>query len=267
MGVVVEKRVGETPLQALERYRAGARISADVPLTYAGRLDPMAEGKLLVLVGEECKRRSEYDALDKEYEFEILLGFKSDTGDVLGLAESCGGGREYPKERLKEIARSFVGTHTLPYPAFSSKTVGGKPLFQHALENNLDAIEIPTMDARIYRLRYTGKRVVPVAEMVDRIIGNIGLLKVDADDGRLGSDFRKGEICARWRELQSTVAAQCTVLKFKAVVSSGTYIRTLSSRIAEALGTCGLAYSIRRTKIGRYLSVTKRFGFWRHTLV
>ena len=267
MGVVVEKRVGETPLQALERYRAGARISTDVPLTYAGRLDPMAEGKLLVLVGEECKRRSEYDALDKEYEFDILLGFKSDTGDVLGLAESCVGGGEYPKERLKEIARSFVGTHTLPYTAFSSKTVGGKPLFRHALEGTLGSIDVPVADVRIYRMHYVEKRLVAGQEIVKNILEKINLLHVEADPERLGSDFRKDEICARWRELQGTVAAHCTVLKFKAAVSSGTYIRTLAPLIAAKLGTCGLAYTIRRTKIGRYQPLTKRFGFWRHTLV
>jgi len=42
------------------------------------------------------------------------------------------------------------------------------------------------------------------------------------------------------------------------VVSSGTYIRSLAPEIARRVGTVGLAYSIHRTEIGRYLG----FGFW-----
>jgi tRNA U55 pseudouridine synthase TruB len=45
----------------------------------------MAEGKMLVLAGETCKEREKYLGLDKEYIFEILLGFESDTKDILGI--------------------------------------------------------------------------------------------------------------------------------------------------------------------------------------
>jgi tRNA U55 pseudouridine synthase TruB len=40
---------------------------------------PMASGKLLVLLGEECKHQENYHSLDKEYEFSVLLGIGSDT--------------------------------------------------------------------------------------------------------------------------------------------------------------------------------------------
>ena len=45
--VIVEKAVGETPLEATERYRVRANIDTGTPLAYAGRLDPMASGQLL----------------------------------------------------------------------------------------------------------------------------------------------------------------------------------------------------------------------------
>ena len=53
-------------------------------MTYAGRLDPMASGVLLVLAGEETKNKDKYLGLDKEYDFEILFGFATDTYDILG---------------------------------------------------------------------------------------------------------------------------------------------------------------------------------------
>src|SRR3989344_4155540 len=87
MRFVIKKVLGETPLQALERLRVEKDFPHDLAMTYAGRLDPMAEGKLLILTGEDCKRRERYDGLDKEYVFEIAFGIESDTGDILGISK------------------------------------------------------------------------------------------------------------------------------------------------------------------------------------
>lgn len=81
---VLEKTVGETPLSCAERWRSAAGVAASVPLAYAGRLDPMASGKLLILIGDECKNQTNYHGLDKAYDFSVLLGIGSDTHDVLG---------------------------------------------------------------------------------------------------------------------------------------------------------------------------------------
>ena len=47
----------------------------------------MARGKMIVLKDDECKNQDYYCNLDKEYEFEILFNFKTDTYDILGLLE------------------------------------------------------------------------------------------------------------------------------------------------------------------------------------
>jgi tRNA U55 pseudouridine synthase TruB len=74
-------------LEVLENFKEENPKYKEIKFAYAGRLDPMAEGQLLILVGDTCKERDKYLNLDKEYEFEILLGLKSDTKDLLGLAE------------------------------------------------------------------------------------------------------------------------------------------------------------------------------------
>jgi tRNA pseudouridine55 synthase len=53
-------------------------------LSYAGRLDPMAEGVLLCLVGSANARREAYLDLNKEYILDVLFGFSTDTYDILG---------------------------------------------------------------------------------------------------------------------------------------------------------------------------------------
>ena len=86
--ITLDKAVGETPLSCAEDYRAKHKELEGVAMAYAGRLDPMASGKLLILLGEECKNQTNYHGLDKEYEFSVLLGIGSDTHDVLGRLET-----------------------------------------------------------------------------------------------------------------------------------------------------------------------------------
>ena len=262
---VIDKPLGLTPLQAMEAYRKSDPDLMRAPLTYAGRLDPMAEGKLLVLIADECKKRDLYAALDKEYVFEVLLGFKTDTGDVLGIpevAESASVSAHVSDRDAADAAVSLIGEHTLPYPAYSSKTVAGKPLFQYALDGTLDTIELPTTEIRVYSMQYMDRLTLVRADLIERILDKIDRLKAGNDTGLLGADFRKDEIAKGWWDLHDRRKTACTVLRFKTTVSSGTYIRSLAPLIAERLGAEGLAYSIRRTKIGRYAPVTRHFGFW-----
>jgi tRNA pseudouridine55 synthase len=105
------KNLGETPLECLERFRVSNPEYANEKMTYAGRLDPMAEGLLIALVGEECKKKDEYLGLDKEYVFEVLFGFQSDTYDILGIPKIA--------EKKDFEIQSFVGKRVQEYPAYS----------------------------------------------------------------------------------------------------------------------------------------------------
>lgn len=259
--VVLDKKIGETPLATLELFRKTEPRLAKLPMTYAGRLDPMASGELIVLVGEECKKRDRYTSYDKAYEFEILLGATTDTGDVLGLPQ-ISDSIVVSDEEVESALQMFVGKSRTPYPAFSSKTVEGKPLFQHALEGSLGDIEIPETETRIYKLTYLGKRDVPAWELLHAVEKKIEALKIDTESTKLGADFRKDEIRSRWQQLLGQSNQTFTVVKCEAIVSSGTYIRTLAHAIAQKLGTEGLAFSIHRFKIGRFRALLGNIGLW-----
>ena len=79
------KNLGETPHEAILRYKKDHPEHKDLTMTYAGRLDPMAEGVLLVLSGDLVFEKDKFLDLPKNYEFEILWGFETDTLDLLGL--------------------------------------------------------------------------------------------------------------------------------------------------------------------------------------
>ena len=260
--VTIEKQVGETPLVAAERMRAARNIPSAVPLAYAGRLDPMASGTLLILIGDECKKQTEYHTFDKEYRCEILLGASSDSGDVLGLLRTCPP-RTIALKDAQKLAHTLVGSISLPYPHFSSKTVHGKPLHMWTLENRLNEITVPVKESRILSLTCTALRTVTKSEVLETVRRKIETIPPVTDTRKaLGADFRRDAVRASWDEFAQNAPDELHTLSFTCVATSGTYMRSLSGLIAQKLGSCGLAYSIHRTKIGRYYPLTKHLGIW-----
>jgi len=234
-------------------------------VTYAGRLDPMASGKLLILLGDECKKKMDYCDLDKEYEFEILFSVSSDTADVLGrltLDDTV----QITKEKMNDAAAALMDNIELPYPHFSSKTVQGKPLHTWALEGRIEEIEIPTRQSFIHKLTLTNLYTQTRAEVHTYATQKIETIpKVEEFRKAIGNDFRRDDIRKDWQTFIESGKSDDIfyIAKFTCIASSGTYMRTLSEVIAKTCGTTGLAYSIHRTKIGRYKKLPLGGGFWR----
>jgi len=264
--VVLDKGVGETPLGAIQEWKKRNPAYANVSASYAGRLDPMASGKLLVLLGNECKRQRVYTGLDKEYEIEVLLDLGSDTGDVLGLSEYAVKETYPDASAVAATIHSEHGTHTQAYPIFSSKTVAGKPLFLHALEGTLSDIEVPTHPERIYSIHHQSSYRIPASELKTKISALLDRVpRTTEPSKRLGEDFRIDSIRARWESLFKTMPKRdFAVLRLRVVCASGTYMRSLAGRIGTSLGTTALALSIKRTKIGTFIPLWKT-GFWTRT--
>lgn len=250
--VTLRKEVGETPLQALERWRAAHPEYAEVPACYAGRLDPMAEGLLLVLLGDECKRQAEYHALDKEYEIEVLLGISTDTGDVLGMPHAVNAAPEPSPVVVRAALDAEVGMKRVPYPAFSSKTVNGKPLFLYALEGTLDTVAIPEHDETIHSIDLLGTELMGTDALREQVRGMLAKAPRSTDpDQVLGKDFRQEEIREAWEQLlHAKPDAAYSVLQLKVACGPGTYMRSLAVRLGRTLGTEAYALSINRTRIG-----------------
>lgn len=263
--VLLDKKVGETPLQCAENWRKQQGIEYEnVPLSYAGRLDPMASGKLLILIGDECKQQEKYHGLDKEYEFEVLFAVQSDTADVLGLLATCQVPALY-STNIKLVTKKLTGTIELPYPHFSSKTVKGKPLHTWTLEGRLSEIEVPTKRSTVHSLHLVHTRTLTHEEVYKYATEKIETIpKVTDERKAIGNDFRRDDVRSSWKTFYDAHSQEkYTVAKFRCIASSGTYMRTLAEVIAKELGTCGLAFSIHRTKIGVYRHLPFNFGFWK----
>jgi len=259
----MHKEVGETPLQALERSRDEMGIAPGIPMAYAGRLDPMAEGKLLVVTGEKCKDIKKFCSLEKEYKIAVVLGISSDSHDVLGrLSYKNGEVKNYSRDYLNIILEDFNGSYNWPYPALSSRPVNGKPLFQWFLEGRLGEIEIPKSSGTIFKLELTDVHTITPEKLKSRTLQKIHALSIVTDESkRLGRDFRRHEVLDSWNTWYKTNAQSLQVLEIACTASSGTYMRTLASELGKKLGTGALALEIERTKVGNYKEFGP-FGFW-----
>src|SRR3989344_2680302 len=101
--LVVNKPLGVTSfdvIRDLKKKFPGEKIG------HAGTLDPLASGVLICLVGSDAtKRQSEFMECDKEYIFDVLFGFETDTYDILGLVK---GFCDYDSASLEAPLRKLI---------------------------------------------------------------------------------------------------------------------------------------------------------------
>ncbi len=234
------KKMGETPLEALQRFKGENPQYAEAKMTYLGRLDPMAEGLLLVLAGD-TRAKNEYLGLDKTYEFEVLWGFETDTYDILGLVET-GLTPTKLESRISPLLKKIEKKTTQEYPLFSSRMFGKD--FLKARGMNIDGIEIPEKKIKIFDLSHIHTRYITGREILNEVTERIG---------KVEGDFRQNLILSSWQNTLIIKPNEMFLIsKFKADVSSGTYIRGLAHQMGQILGSSALAWSIKRTRVGKY---------------
>lgn len=246
--LLLNKKEGETPLELLNSFRKNHREYKDIKMTYAGRLDPMASGLLLVLAGEETKNKEKYLSLDKEYGFEILFGFATDTYDILGKAVSS---RKVVLDKselekvIKKKLKNFVGKFIQTYPKYSSKTVQGKPMFKYAREGI--NIERPKREVYVKSLKFIKLHTISGTKLLDNVEKRIS---------KVTGDFRQKEILSVWHKYLHTSTLKYVIANFKIKCSSGTYVRGIANSLGEEISLPALAFSIKRTKVGRWSKIT-----------
>jgi tRNA pseudouridine(55) synthase len=248
---LVYKNLGETPKECLDRTRKENGINAKVKMTYAGRLDPMAEGLLILLKGDECKEKEKWNKLDKQYEFEILCGFSSDTYDILGLVDyfyrenTTSVIFEKIKGDIDISIKRYIGLFEQKYPPFSSKTFLGKQLFEYAKEGNiLKENDIPKHEVFVSKLELIDSYFINKSDLEYNVISKVS---------KVNGDFRQDLIKEKWLQaLEQTKSEKFLVLKLKVDSGSGFYVREFVSSLSCDIKFPLLTFSIKRVKVGEY---------------
>lgn len=237
------KKRGETPKEALQRLRKECPVLKDEALSYAGRLDPLAEGLLVVLVGEANKEREKYLGLPKTYQLEVLFGWSTDSYDIAGKLTDAKDARVNPLQLTKALGE-LEGRREEPYPPYSSKPVNGKPLFEWAREGRLDEIDIPTHMVNIKKIQLLKTRTITGDDLYKYVAKSLGLLT---------GDFRQDEIWSCWEQnLKGTYNKEYDIAVLDVHCGSGAYMRQLAHELGEHVSVPALALSIQRTEVGEY---------------
>lgn len=245
LAVCLYKQIGETPLMCLDRLRNYDERFKAATLSYAGRLDPMAEGLLLVMVDEGNNEREKFLNLDKTYTCEILFDVATDTYDVLGkIRDFVNRDNTVTEAMVRSGLQQFVGTRKQQYPVYSSRPVSGKPLFKWAREGKGRDVCPPEKEITIYGIAVDGFETITKEELHKRIFSKLVTVN---------GDFRQEEIGDEWNRYFSFIhKEQYQVAKVTIRCSSGTYVRMIADQLGRNLGTCALALNIKRTHIGDF---------------
>jgi tRNA pseudouridine55 synthase len=285
------KNRGETPLECLERFRATKPELQNESMTYLGRLDPLAEGVLLVGTGEhaEQKEREKFFGLDKEYDFTAIFGFETDTFDVMGRIThpptSSLTIREGESEKIDiseldliKICKIYEGEREQKYPKYSSKVIYENQKKKHPLEQTgyfpaeksppspvghgpkvaLEEFSSLGSDQEgIFSQENFPSKNITIYRLQFQKIENISskdlFARILMDVSRVRGDFRQGEILEDWNKiLLSKGTFEIPIAHFSAHVSSGTYIRSLVNSMGETIGCGATTLLIKRTRVGDY---------------
>lgn len=233
------KEIGETPLEALKRFQHTHQEYEGLKGTYAGRLDPAAEGELIFLFGEKVHEKEAYTGRSKTYTATFLFGVSTDTGDLLGLpVKSTAPVVEVSDEEIKKIIDTFSVVREQTYPLYSSKTVAGKPLFAYA--RNDEAVVQPVRNIKIHNAVLEEQKYIHKKEVGERV----AMLCQ-----KVTGDFRQKEIMDAWTSASPLLPDAVLTLTFVLIVSSGTYIRGLTQTLEQELGVPSCLFSLVRTHI------------------
>ncbi len=236
----------ETLAETLDRFRDEQPEYQDEKVTYAGRLDPMAEGLLILLTGDDVHKKDEYLGLDKIYEVDFIFGPETDTYDILGLVETDSK-KILTIDESKLIAQinENIGEFDQKYPVYSSKPVDGKPLFMWAREGRLNEIIIPTKKCEIFTIELLENKNIPLDTFRDELISNIS---------QVIGDFRQDEIIQTWKSYFSEIieGKDITIYSLRIHASSGTYMRSLIHRLGKQMNIPACTVKIKRVNIGNH---------------
>ncbi len=195
--IFIDKPVGISSFGVIRQLRKKTGIKK---MGHAGTLDPLASGLMIIGVGKGTKKLPEYIKLDKEYVAEILIGKKTESGDLDGrvIEEREINDEEvaeiFSSEKISATINSMQGILTLPVSAFSAIKRNGVPMYKKARKAKLLGQYIPNSELPIRKMR------IYEAELLDIKRENRGM-----------------------------------IIKARFKVGSGTYIRSLGEELGNRL--------------------------------
>lgn len=130
--IFIDKQVGMTSRDVDFQIM---KIFGTKKVGHLGTLDPFASGLLVVGVNEGTKLLSAFEESEKTYEAELILGKKTNTGDLTGEVVEEKDVPEIDDRLINVTLKTFLGKSTQTPPMYSAIKVNGRPLYSYARNN------------------------------------------------------------------------------------------------------------------------------------
>jgi tRNA pseudouridine55 synthase len=153
--LLVDKPSGWTSFDVVAKVRGVVKRETGLKkpkVGHTGTLDPLATGLLVLVLGDYCKRASEFSKLDKIYEVTMKLGETSTTGDEEG-EKTAVNSKQIAESELKAALNKFTGEIMQTPPAYSAVKVNGQRAYKLARAGKEVVIE--PRQVTIYSLQMT----------------------------------------------------------------------------------------------------------------
>ena len=225
MIIEYNKRIGETMGELLARFKLEYAINKECKVAFAGRLDPLAFGKVAMLTDADVYQKVNYCSKTKIYQCDIIECLQTDTYDIMGI----------PKISLNSFDSFYDQKSDLEYvqeyPPYSSQFVsdlsGVKRPLWYCTKNNIQYLDTPTKIVKLYSGIKLSEYSVNVTDLYELVTNRISMVKVQT--------FRQEEILGFWDKLLSSDYFEAnnliTISKWKFQISSGGYIRYLGNQM------------------------------------
>ncbi|MEX0895327.1 MAG: hypothetical protein WDZ94_00105 [Patescibacteria group bacterium] len=230
------KPIGASTHLLAEKY--GTLFSTKA--THTGTLDPIASGVVVIASEEDRFKKSELADGQKTYVCRVLLGFSTDTHDILGLiTESAQTSAEHAIWNTR--AQSFIGSQNQVLPSFSARRWQGKSFFDLAKQD----AEIPFAQDQVSIFEIS-------ADKTQQMKSSAVLEEITSTISAVTGTFRQESILKQWQETL-TKSEKHTVITMQIICSKRTYIRALIRDISQKTGIPACVLSLTRTQNGQYL--------------
>lgn len=141
--LVLHKPSGPTSTDCLNSIKRELKQSK---IGHAGTLDPLAEGVLLVMLGQATKLGPYLLGHDKVYTGSFSIGRTTDTYDIQGAETSTGDISEITEKMVENEILHWNDLTSQQVPAYSAAKHKGKPLYELARNGEETPVKIKSIE-------------------------------------------------------------------------------------------------------------------------
>ena len=159
--LLIDKPMQWTSFDVVNKLRGKLKIKK---IGHAGTLDPLATGLLILCTGKMTKRIDEFQAQEKEYTGNFVIGQTTPSHDLETLVSEAKDISSISEEVIQEAIKKFTGTIQQVPPIHSAIKVDGKRSYALARKGKepelkprevtvsvfeITGIQLPTVSFRI----------------------------------------------------------------------------------------------------------------------